>query len=62
VDRAVSDLPAAKKFVEEGAYVFIMGRRQSELDKAEAEIGTNVSTVQGDVARSRRSRPALSKR
>jgi len=28
-------LAAAKKFVEEGAYVFIMGRRQSELDKVE---------------------------
>jgi NAD(P)-dependent dehydrogenase (short-subunit alcohol dehydrogenase family) len=43
-------LAAAKKFVEEGAYVFIMGRRQSELDKAKAAIGRNVSTVQGDVA------------
>ena len=43
-------LAAAKKFVEEGAYVFIMGRRQGELDKAKAEIGRNVSTVQGDVA------------
>ena len=43
-------LAAAKKFVEEGAYVFITGRRQSELDKAKAEIGRNVTTVQGDVA------------
>src|SRR3984957_3290364 len=43
-------LAAAKKFVEEGAYVFIMGRRQGELDKAKAAIGNNVSTVQGDVA------------
>jgi NAD(P)-dependent dehydrogenase (short-subunit alcohol dehydrogenase family) len=43
-------LAAAKKFVEEGAHAFIMGRRQSELDKAKAEIGNNVSTVQGDVA------------
>jgi NAD(P)-dependent dehydrogenase (short-subunit alcohol dehydrogenase family) len=43
-------LAAAKKFVEEGAHVFIMGRRQSELDKAKADIGKNVSTVQGDVA------------
>jgi len=41
---------AAKRFVEEGAHVFITGRRQSELDKAKAEIGKNVSTVQGDVA------------
>lgn len=43
-------LATAKKFVEEGAYVFITGRRQSELDKAKAEIGRNVTTVQGDVA------------
>ena len=43
-------LAAAKRFVEEGAYVFITGRRQSELDKAKAEIGKNVSAVQGDVA------------
>jgi NAD(P)-dependent dehydrogenase (short-subunit alcohol dehydrogenase family) len=43
-------LAAAKKFVEEGAFVFIMGRRQSELDKARAVIGKNVATVQGDVA------------
>jgi len=43
-------LAAAKKFAAEGAYVFIMGRRQSELDKAKAEIGNNVSVVRGDVA------------
>jgi len=43
-------LATAKKFVEEGAYVFITGRRQSELDKAREEIGRNVTTVQGDVA------------
>jgi NAD(P)-dependent dehydrogenase (short-subunit alcohol dehydrogenase family) len=43
-------LAAAKKFVDEGAYVFIMGRRQSEFDKARAEIGRNVTAVQGDVA------------
>ena len=35
-------LATAKKFVEEGAYVFITGRRQSELDKAKALIGRNV--------------------
>lgn len=40
----------AKKFVEEGAYVFITGRRQGELDKAKKEIGSNVKTVQGDIA------------
>jgi NAD(P)-dependent dehydrogenase (short-subunit alcohol dehydrogenase family) len=43
-------LAAAKKFVEEGAYVFIVSRRQSELDKAKAEIGRNVTAVQADVA------------
>jgi NAD(P)-dependent dehydrogenase (short-subunit alcohol dehydrogenase family) len=40
----------AKLFVEEGAYVFITGRRQKELDEAVKAIGTNVSGVQGDVA------------
>jgi NAD(P)-dependent dehydrogenase (short-subunit alcohol dehydrogenase family) len=43
-------LATAKQFVQEGAYVYITGRRQSELDKAEAEIGGNVATVRGDVA------------
>ena len=43
-------LATAKRFVAEGAYVFIMGRRQSELDKAKAEIGSNVTTVQGDIS------------
>jgi NAD(P)-dependent dehydrogenase (short-subunit alcohol dehydrogenase family) len=32
-------LGAAKRFAEEGAQIFIIGRRQSELDKAVAEIG-----------------------
>jgi NAD(P)-dependent dehydrogenase (short-subunit alcohol dehydrogenase family) len=32
-------LAAAKRFVKEGAYVFITGRRQAELDKAVAENG-----------------------
>lgn len=43
-------LATAKRFVKEGAYVFITGRRQAELDKAVAEIGSNVTPVQGDVA------------
>lgn len=43
-------LATAKRFVAEGAYVFITGRRQSELDLAKAAIGANVSTVAGDVA------------
>ena len=41
-------LATAKRFVEEGAYVFINGRSQAELDAAVNEIGENVSGVQGD--------------
>ena len=44
-------LATAKRFVEEGAYVFIAGRRQAELDKATQLIGSNVRAVQGDVTR-----------
>ena len=44
-------LATAKRFVAEGAYVFITGRRQPELDAAVKEIGHNVTAVQGDVAR-----------
>ncbi len=44
-------LAAAKLFVQEGAYVFITGRRQTELEKAKAEIGKNVTAIQGDVAK-----------
>jgi len=43
-------LAAAKEFVKEGAYVFITGRRQKELDAAVREIGKNVTAVQGDVS------------
>jgi NAD(P)-dependent dehydrogenase (short-subunit alcohol dehydrogenase family) len=42
-------LGTAKRFVAEGAYVYITGRRQSELDAAVREIGENASAVQGDV-------------
>jgi NAD(P)-dependent dehydrogenase (short-subunit alcohol dehydrogenase family) len=42
-------LATAQRFVDEGADVFIMGRRDSELDKAKALIGDGVSTVAGDV-------------
>jgi NAD(P)-dependent dehydrogenase (short-subunit alcohol dehydrogenase family) len=42
---------AAKLFVEEGAYVFITGRRQKELDEAVKDIGRNITGVQGDVAK-----------
>ena len=44
-------LATAKRFVNEGAYVFITGRRQSELDAAVSEIGHNVTSVQGDVSK-----------
>ena len=43
-------LATAQRFVEEGAYVFITGRRQSEVDKAVNQIGKNVTGVQGDVS------------
>src|SRR5580698_7175482 len=43
-------LAAAEEFVAEGAYVFIMGRRQKELDDAVTKIGRNVTAVQGDVS------------
>ena len=42
-------LATAKRFVEEGAYVFITGRRRAELDKAVALIGKGVTALQGDV-------------
>src|SRR5882757_10040675 len=41
-------LAIAQRFVKEGAHVFVTGRRQSELDKAEALIGDGVTTVRGD--------------
>jgi NAD(P)-dependent dehydrogenase (short-subunit alcohol dehydrogenase family) len=43
-------LATAKEFVAEGAYVFITGRRQAQLDAAVKEIGRNITAVQGDVA------------
>jgi NAD(P)-dependent dehydrogenase (short-subunit alcohol dehydrogenase family) len=42
-------LATAKRFVTEGAYVFITGRRQNELDVAVSDIGKNVTGIQGDV-------------
>jgi NAD(P)-dependent dehydrogenase (short-subunit alcohol dehydrogenase family) len=44
-------LATAELFVKEGAYVFITSRRQKELDEAVKAIGTNVSGIQGDVAK-----------
>ena len=43
-------LASAKLFVEEGAYVFITGRRQEALDEAVKLIGRNVTGVRGDVS------------
>jgi NAD(P)-dependent dehydrogenase (short-subunit alcohol dehydrogenase family) len=44
-------LATARLFVKEGAYVFITGRRQKELDEAVTAIAENVTGVQGDVAK-----------
>ena len=43
-------LASARRFVAEGAYVYIMGRRRAELDAAVLSIGRNVTGVAGDVA------------
>src|SRR5262249_29035529 len=43
-------LATARRFVAEGAHVFITGRRQAELDAAVRQIGKHVTGVQGDVS------------
>src|ERR1035441_2693869 len=43
-------LASAKLFVEEGAYVFITGRKQEQIDEAVKAIGRNVTGVKGDAA------------
>ena len=43
-------LAAAKLFVKEGAYVFITGRNQQDLEAAAKAIGKNVEAIQGDVS------------
>ena len=43
-------LSTAKRFIEEGAFVYITGRRQEPLDTAAAELGPNVRAVQGSVS------------
>jgi NAD(P)-dependent dehydrogenase (short-subunit alcohol dehydrogenase family) len=45
-------LATAQLFVKEGAYIFITGRRQKELDEAVTAIGRNVTGVQGDISKS----------
>ena len=41
---------AAKRFIEEGAFVFLFGRRQEALDAAVAELGPNARAVAGSVS------------
>jgi NAD(P)-dependent dehydrogenase (short-subunit alcohol dehydrogenase family) len=41
---------AAKRFIEEGAFVYIFGRRQDALDAAVAELGPNARAVKGSVS------------
>jgi NAD(P)-dependent dehydrogenase (short-subunit alcohol dehydrogenase family) len=43
-------LATAKEFVNEGAYVFITGRREAELAAAKEQIGKNVTAIRGDVS------------
>jgi NAD(P)-dependent dehydrogenase (short-subunit alcohol dehydrogenase family) len=43
-------LAAAKRFIEEGAFVFIFGRRQEALDAAVADLGPNARAVKGSVS------------
>jgi NAD(P)-dependent dehydrogenase (short-subunit alcohol dehydrogenase family) len=43
-------LATAKRFVAEGAYVFVTGRRDAELAAAVKDIGKSVTGVQGDVS------------
>jgi NAD(P)-dependent dehydrogenase (short-subunit alcohol dehydrogenase family) len=43
-------LATARRFVTEGAHVFITGRRQAELDDAVRQVGKHVTGVQGDVS------------
>jgi NAD(P)-dependent dehydrogenase (short-subunit alcohol dehydrogenase family) len=40
----------AMRFIREGAYVFITGRRQAELDAAVEELGANVTAIRGDIS------------
>ena len=44
-------LQTAKRFISEGAHVFIVGRRQTELDKAALELGAQATAIQGDISK-----------
>ncbi len=43
-------LATARRFIAEGAYVFITGRRQSELDEAVNELGQEAGAIRGDIS------------
>src|SRR3546814_7499698 len=43
-------IAAAKRFIEDGAFVFIFGRRQEALDAAVAELGPNARAVRGSIS------------
>lgn len=43
-------LASAKRFIEDGAFVYITGRRRDALDAALAELGPNARAIQGDIA------------
>ncbi|WP_415785698.1 SDR family NAD(P)-dependent oxidoreductase, partial [Bordetella tumulicola] len=43
-------LAAAKRFIEEGAFVYLFGRRQEALDAAVADLGPNARAVKGSVS------------
>ena len=44
-------LATAKRFVDEGAHIFITGRREAELASAVKDIGKNVKALKGDVSK-----------
>jgi NAD(P)-dependent dehydrogenase (short-subunit alcohol dehydrogenase family) len=52
-------LGAAKRFIEEGAFVYLFGRRQDTLDAAVAQLGPRPAPSSGSVTDPGRPRPAL---
>lgn len=44
-------LASAERFIAEGAFVYITGRRQKQLDEAVAAIGGNITGIQGDISK-----------
>ncbi len=43
-------LASAKRFIDEGAFVYIFGRRQAALDAALVELGDNARAISGSVS------------